>query len=151
MCCPCRQVQSEAVGLHAGWEPVIWVPRDSRLLRLADEGSSSECLLLARFCREQMGRACPLCPGISDVYLFRYCQGVIDLNAEIPDRAFDLGILISARSLLLTLEFFWKSSILEAIWKRTLGECAWSRLSGARFRKNLSFAQGRSACESRRF
>ena len=33
-----------------------------------------------------------LCPGISGVYLFRYCQGVIDLNAEIPDRAFDLGM-----------------------------------------------------------
>jgi hypothetical protein len=24
--------------------------------------------------------------------LFRYCQGVIDLDAEIPNRAFDLGI-----------------------------------------------------------
>jgi hypothetical protein len=24
--------------------------------------------------------------------LFRYCEGVIDLNAEIPDRAFDLGV-----------------------------------------------------------
>jgi hypothetical protein len=31
-------------------------------------------------------------PGISDINLFRYCQGVIDLNAEIPDRAFDLGM-----------------------------------------------------------
>jgi hypothetical protein len=31
-------------------------------------------------------------PGISDVNLFRYCQGVIDLDAEIPDRAFDLGM-----------------------------------------------------------
>src|SRR6266851_4578562 len=41
------------------------------------------------------GRACPLCPGrpgASDVDLFRYCQGVIDLNAEISDRAFDLGM-----------------------------------------------------------
>jgi hypothetical protein len=37
------------------------------------------------------GRACLLCPGISDINLFRYCQGVIDLDAEIPDRAFDLG------------------------------------------------------------
>src|SRR5665811_253074 len=36
------------------------------------------------------GRACLLCPGISDINLFRYCQGVIDLDAEIPDRAFDL-------------------------------------------------------------
>jgi hypothetical protein len=38
------------------------------------------------------GRACPLCPGISDINLFRYCQGVIDLDAKIPDRAFDLGM-----------------------------------------------------------
>ena len=38
------------------------------------------------------GRADMLCPGISDVNLFRYCQGVIDLDAEIPDRAFDLGM-----------------------------------------------------------
>src|SRR6267154_5820752 len=38
------------------------------------------------------GRACPLCPGISDINLFRYCQGVIDLDAEIPHRAFDLGV-----------------------------------------------------------
>jgi hypothetical protein len=34
----------------------------------------------------------PLYPGISDINLFRYCQGVIDLDAEIPDRAFDLGM-----------------------------------------------------------
>ena len=39
-----------------------------------------------------MGRACPLCPGISDINLFRYCQRVIDLYAEIPDRTFDLGM-----------------------------------------------------------
>jgi len=37
------------------------------------------------------GRAL-LCPGISDINLFRYCQGVIDLNAEIPHCAFDLGM-----------------------------------------------------------
>ena len=30
--------------------------------------------------------------SISDINLFGYCQGVIDLNAEIPDRAFDLGM-----------------------------------------------------------
>ena len=38
------------------------------------------------------GRVCPLCPGISDINLFRYCQGVIDLDAQIPDRAFDFGM-----------------------------------------------------------
>jgi hypothetical protein len=39
-----------------------------------------------------MGRARPLCPGDSDVNLFRYCQGVIDLDAQVSDRAFDLGV-----------------------------------------------------------
>jgi hypothetical protein len=39
-----------------------------------------------------VGRACPLCPGISDIDSFRYCQSVIDLDAEIPDRTFDLGM-----------------------------------------------------------
>jgi hypothetical protein len=38
------------------------------------------------------GRACPLCPGISDIDLFRYCQGVIDLNTEISHGAFYLGM-----------------------------------------------------------
>ena len=41
---------------------------------------------------KRAGRACPLCPGISDINLFRYCQSVIDLDAEIPDGAFDLGV-----------------------------------------------------------
>jgi hypothetical protein len=31
-------------------------------------------------------------PWYSDVNLLRYCQGVIDLNAEITDRTFDLGV-----------------------------------------------------------
>jgi hypothetical protein len=30
-------------------------------------------------------------PG-SDINLFRYCQGVIDLDAEIPDGTFDFGM-----------------------------------------------------------
>lgn len=36
------------------------------------------------------GQSMPALPSISDINLFRYRQGVIDLNAEIPDRAFDL-------------------------------------------------------------
>jgi hypothetical protein len=35
--------------------------------------------------------------GISDINLFRYCQCVIDLNARIPDRAFDLGVSKQSR------------------------------------------------------
>lgn len=38
------------------------------------------------------GRACRLCPGSSDINLFRYFQCVIDLDAEVPDRAFYLGM-----------------------------------------------------------
>src|ERR1700730_6422712 len=52
----------------------------------------SKCRSMAQSGSLRLGRACPLCPGISDINLFRYCQGVIDLNAEIPDRAFDLGM-----------------------------------------------------------
>jgi hypothetical protein len=33
-----------------------------------------------------------LCPGISDVYLFRYRERVVDLDAEVPDRALDLRV-----------------------------------------------------------
>ena len=38
------------------------------------------------------GRAGPLCPTSPDINLFGYCQRVIDLNAEIADRALDLGV-----------------------------------------------------------
>jgi hypothetical protein len=40
----------------------------------------------------RLGRACPLCPGISDINLFRYCQSIVYLNAKISDRALDLGV-----------------------------------------------------------
>jgi hypothetical protein len=39
-----------------------------------------------------MGKACQLCPGISDINLFGYGQGVIHFDAQISDRAFDLGM-----------------------------------------------------------
>jgi hypothetical protein len=38
------------------------------------------------------GRACPLCPGISDINLFRYCQSTVYLDAEISNRAFNLDV-----------------------------------------------------------
>ena len=47
---------------------------------------------LAQTGGQRLGRAFPLCPGISDINLFRYCQRVINLNAKISDRAFDLGM-----------------------------------------------------------
>ena len=49
-------------------------------------------LLLAQSGGWRVGRACPLCPGISDVNLFGYCQGVIYFDAQVSDRAFDLGM-----------------------------------------------------------
>ena len=47
---------------------------------------------MALSCRCELGRACPLCPGISDINLFRYREGIIDLDAEVSDGAFDLGV-----------------------------------------------------------
>ena len=38
------------------------------------------------------GQSMSALPGISDITLLCYRQGVIDLNAEIPDRAFDFGV-----------------------------------------------------------
>jgi|GEM_PF-6043091 len=48
--------------------------------------------LLAQICRCLSGRACLLCPVISDVDLFSYGEGVIYLNAEVSDGAFDFGV-----------------------------------------------------------
>ncbi len=31
-------------------------------------------------------------PGISDINLFRYCQGIVHFDAQISNRAFDLGV-----------------------------------------------------------
>jgi hypothetical protein len=39
-----------------------------------------------------MGRACPLCPGDSDINLFGNRERVVHLDAEIAHRAFDLGV-----------------------------------------------------------
>ena len=49
-------------------------------------------LLLAQTGGQRSGRACPLCPGISDINLFRYCQSIVYFDPEISDRAFDLGV-----------------------------------------------------------
>lgn len=47
---------------------------------------------MARFCHVGAGRACPLCPGNSDFGLFHDRQGIVDLDAEVFDSAFDLGM-----------------------------------------------------------
>ena len=49
-------------------------------------------LLLARTCRSWSGRAYPLYPGTSDLNLFRYGKGIIHLESEISDGAFDLSV-----------------------------------------------------------
>jgi hypothetical protein len=40
----------------------------------------------------KVGQRRPLCPDISDINLFRYCQGIIYFDPKISDRAFDLGM-----------------------------------------------------------
>ncbi len=39
-----------------------------------------------------MGRDCPLCPNTLDVNLFSNFEVVVDFDAEISDRAFNLGM-----------------------------------------------------------
>jgi hypothetical protein len=53
---------------------------------------ASPIQLVARRGQSGSGGAYLLRPGISDVNLFRYGKGIIDLNAEVPDSAFDLCV-----------------------------------------------------------
>jgi hypothetical protein len=48
--------------------------------------------LVAQTGGRSSGRACPLCPGTSDINLFRYCQSIVYFDPEISDRAFDLDV-----------------------------------------------------------
>src|SRR5450631_4356630 len=48
--------------------------------------------LLAQRGSHGAGGACLLCPGSSDINLFRYGKGIINLDAEVPDGAFNLSI-----------------------------------------------------------
>jgi hypothetical protein len=41
---------------------------------------------------KEAGRASLLCPGTSDINLFRYGKGIIDFDAKVPDGALDLGV-----------------------------------------------------------
>ena len=54
---------------------------------MKDEGPD-----LAQTGGQRSGRACPLCPGVSDINLFRYRQGIIYFDAKISNRAFDLSV-----------------------------------------------------------
>ena len=47
---------------------------------------------MARCGANGAGGACLLCAGSSDVNLFRYGKGIIDLDAEVPDGAFDFSV-----------------------------------------------------------
>jgi hypothetical protein len=53
-----------------------------------------QCRLLAQLGPKWSGRSCLLCPGNSDINLFCYGKGIIDLDAEVPDGAFDLGAAV---------------------------------------------------------
>jgi hypothetical protein len=53
---------------------------------------AGECPELAPSCHDETGRACPLCPGTSDLDLFRYGEGVVDLDTEIAHSALDLRV-----------------------------------------------------------
>src|SRR5882762_7801251 len=58
----------------------------------ASRGAVSLYVRLARSGRSRSGRACPLCPGRSDINLFRYGECVVYLDPEIADSALDLRV-----------------------------------------------------------
>src|SRR6516225_8215144 len=47
---------------------------------------------LYHICRSCSGRACPLCPGTSDINLFCYRERVVDLDTEIAYGALDFRV-----------------------------------------------------------
>jgi hypothetical protein len=64
----------------------------SALRRCCPQTTDRLGLLVAQLGPKWIGRSCLLCPGNSDINLFRYGKGIIDLDAEVPDGAFDLGV-----------------------------------------------------------
>ena len=58
----------------------------------AQRAGAQRLCALARTGGRKSGGACLLRPGISDVDLFRYGQGVIYFDAQISDGAFDLCV-----------------------------------------------------------
>ena len=56
----------------------------------ASAGGQGDGRLWHKAAFEGVGRACPLCPGSSDIDLFGNRECVVDLDPEIPDRALDL-------------------------------------------------------------
>jgi hypothetical protein len=46
----------------------------------------------AHFHRSEAGRARQLCPGTSDVNLFSYRKGIVDLDAEVTHGALDFRV-----------------------------------------------------------
>lgn len=49
-------------------------------------------LVMAQLRPKRTGRARPLCPGRSDVDLFRYCESIINFDAKVSDGTLDLGM-----------------------------------------------------------
>ena len=66
------------------------VRHESAFLPLASKSRASQLFGLGQI--RPSGRAYSLCPGISDVHLFRYRQRIIHLDTEVSDSAFDLGV-----------------------------------------------------------
>ena len=52
----------------------------------------AKCLLLARNGAPWTGRACPLCPGTSDINLFCYRESIIHLDPKVSNRALYFGV-----------------------------------------------------------
>jgi len=76
------------VSLHLIWSHMVHSTFTTR--RPVRGAWSTYPITRAASCLDRTGRACPLCPGKSDVDLFRYGESVVDFDAKIAHGALNL-------------------------------------------------------------
>ena len=89
-----QQLRNQLLKQRLGSGLILWTAPHQRHRTVPKRGfyMNRQCLLLAMPGPGLIGQSTAALPSRSDVYLLRDIQGVIDLDAEIPDRALNLGV-----------------------------------------------------------
>ena len=94
----CTKPHKTEINISAGAaskRPWFYLPgrrSSGRLPIVGNRESLLRCLLLALSGPEVAGRACLLCPGISDINLLGYGECIVNLDPEIANRALNLRV-----------------------------------------------------------
>jgi hypothetical protein len=89
-----RNIDSSEAFKREGWFKALSVA-ERKLRRQSIQPTFAT--LSARSCPKERAELSPLCPSSSDVNLLGDSQGIVDLNAEIPHGALDLGVIQRSR------------------------------------------------------